>query len=197
MDNILFKQYIENMKTETTAINVKSLTINQNVIISLAFFIPFLISGPQLLTGILVNCLLILGAKFIDKKNHIIIAILPNVAAVLNGLVFGKFTPFLIFFLPSIWIGNFVLIKLIIYFKNNLSMSLSIFLGLILKTFILYFSALVYFRLGLVPEIFLTAMGVFQLVTGIMGGLVFLGIEKIMKKMSFPRRRESKLNIPF
>ena len=58
------------MKTETTAIDIKSLAIYQNVIISLAFFIPFLISGPQLLTGTLVNCLLILGIKFVDKKNH-------------------------------------------------------------------------------------------------------------------------------
>lgn len=168
------------MKSETTAINVRSLTIYQNIIISLAFFIPFLISGPQLLTGSLVNCLLILGTKFIDKKNHLIFAVLPSVAAVSNGLVFGKFTPFLVFFLPFIWIGNFVFIKSILYFKNNSSMSLSILLGLILKTFILYFSALVYFKLSLVPEIFLTAMGVFQLATGIIGGLVFLGIDKTL-----------------
>lgn len=168
------------MKTETTAINVGSLTIYQNIIISLAFLIPFLISGPQLLTGSLVNCLLILGTKFIDKKNYLTISILPSVAAVLNGLVFGKFTPFLVFFLPFIWLGNFVFIKSIIYFKNNLPVSLSIFFGLILKTFILYFSALLYFKLNLVPEIFLTAMGVFQLVTGVIGGLVFLEINKIL-----------------
>jgi len=170
------------MKTETTLINVRSLTIYQNIIIGLVFLIPFLIGGPQLLTGSLVNCLLILGAKFVDKKNHLIMAVLPSVAAVLNGLVFGKFTPFLVYFLPFIWLGNFIFIKSILYFKNNLPVSLSIISGLILKTFILYFSALIYFKLSLVPEIFLTAMGVFQLVTGIIGGLVFLGINKIIKK---------------
>ncbi len=168
------------MKNEAIAINIKSLTIYQNIIISLAFLIPFLISGPQLLTGSLVNCLLILGIKFVNKKNYFIIAVLPSVAAILNGLVFGKFTPFLIYFLPFIWLGNFVFIKSIIYFKNNSPISLSIIFGLILKTFILYFSAFIYFKLSLVPEIFLTAMGVFQLITGVIGGLVFLGIDKIL-----------------
>lgn len=162
------------MKTETTAINVRSLTIFQNIIISLAFLIPFLISGPQLLTGTLVNCFLILGIKFVDKKNHLIIAIMPSVAAVSNGLIFGKFTPFLVFFLPFICLGNFVLIKSIIYLKDKLSLSFSVVFGVILKTIILYFSALIYLKFNLVPGIFLTVMGVFQLITGFVGGLITL-----------------------
>ncbi|EKE13888.1 MAG: hypothetical protein ACD_12C00767G0004 [uncultured bacterium] len=173
------------METETTTINVKSLTIYQNIIISLAFLIPFLINGPQLLTGTLVSCLLILGIKFVEKKNYLIISVLPSIAAVLNGLVFGKFTIFLAYFLPFIWLGNFVLIKSIIYLKEKFPLSLSIGLSVVFKTIILYFTALVFFKFNLVPKIFLTAMGVFQLVTGIMGGLVFLGINKI-----YDRRRQ-------
>lgn len=181
------------MKTETTVINIKSLVIYQNIIISLVFFIPFLISGPQLLTGTLVNCLLILGTKFVDKKNHIIVAVIPSVAAVLNGLIFGKFTPFLVFFLPFIWLGNLVFIKSIIYFRNNLSIPLSIFFGLTLKTFVLYFSALIYFKFSLVPEIFLSAMGVFQLITGVMGGIMFLGINKIIKNENLKIKNSMKI----
>ena len=170
------------MKTETTLINVKSLTIYQNIIISLAFLIPFLISGPQLLTGTLVNCLLILGIKFVDKKNYLIISILPSIAAVLNGLVFGKFTIFLVYFLPFIWLGNFVLIKSIIYLKEKLPLSLSMVLSVFFKTIILYFTALVFLKFNFVPKIFLTAMGMFQLATGLLGGIIFLGIDKIAKK---------------
>ena len=40
----------------------------------------------------------------------------------------------------------------------------------------------VYFKLNVVPEIFLTAMGAFQLITGVIGGMMFLGINKIIKK---------------
>lgn len=168
------------MNEETTTINIKSVTIYQNVIVSLAFLIPFLISGPQLLTGTLVNCLLILGTRFVDKKNHIIISVLPSIAAVLNGLIFGKFTIFLIYFLPFIWFGNLVLIKSIIYLKEKLPLSLSLISGVFIKTIILYFVANIYYKFNIIPEIFLTAMGVFQLVTGALGGLVFLGISKLL-----------------
>jgi hypothetical protein len=169
------------MKTETATINIGSLIIHQNIIISLAFLIPFLISGPQMLTGTLVNCLLILGTRFVDKKNLLIISVLPSIAAVLNGLVFGKFTIFLVYFLPFIWVGNFAMIKFILYLKEKSPLSLSIVFSVILKTIILYAAALIYFKFNLVPKIFLTAMGVFQLATGIMGGFVFLGMNKIIK----------------
>jgi len=170
------------MDEETTAIDTKSLTIHQNVIIGLTFFIPFLISGPQLLTGSLVNFLLILGSRYVDKKNLLIISVIPSVAAVFNGLIFGKFTIFLVYFLPFIWLGNFTLIKSILYLKERASLPLSIILSVILKTIILYAVALIFFNFKFVPEIFLTAMGVFQLVTGMVGGVVFLGINKFIGK---------------
>lgn len=171
------------MKDEATMISIKSLTIHQNIIVALAFLIPFLISGPQLLTGTLVNFLLILGTRFVDKKNLLIISILPSLAAVLNGLIFGRFTIFLVYFLPSIWLGNFVLIKSILYLKEKLSLSLSVTLGVVFKTVILFLTAFIYFNFKLVPEIFLTAMGVFQLATGIIGGILFLGINKIYDRL--------------
>lgn len=168
------------MKVQAATIQVESLIIFERVIFGLLFLIPFFISGPQLLTGTLVNCLLISGTRFIDKKNHLFIAALPSIAAVLNGLVFGKFTIFLVYFLPFIWLSNFVLIKSIIYLKEKLSLPFSIALSVIFKTVILFATALIYFKFNFVPEIFLAAMGVFQLATGIMGGLVFLGVNKIV-----------------
>lgn len=169
------------MDKESTTVSVRPLSIFQNIVLSLAFLVPFFISGPQLLTGTIVNCLLISGVKFVDKRNYLFLAILPSIAAVLNGLVFGKFTIFLVYFLPFIWFGNFVMIKSIIYLKEKLPLSFSIVLSVIFKTIILFVTALIYFKFNFVPEIFLTAMGVFQLATGIMGGLVFLGINKILK----------------
>jgi hypothetical protein len=175
------------MDKESTTISVSSLTIYQKIIFSLAFFIPFLISGPQLLTGTLVNCLLISGIRFVDKKNHLFMAVLPSIAAVLNGLIFDKFTIFLVYFLPFIWLGNFVLIKSIIYLKEKLPLSFSIALSVIFKTVILFATALIYFKFNFVPEIFLTAMGVFQLATGMMGGILFVSINKaINNKLQIP-----------
>jgi len=177
------------MDEETTAIDIRSLTVHQNVIMSLAFFIPLLISGPQLLTGSLVNFLLILGTRFVDKKNLLIISVLPSIAAVLNGLIFGKFTIFLVYFLPFIWLGNFALIKSILYLKKRSSLPLSIIFSVILKTIILYAIALIFINFKFVPEIFLTAMGVFQLITGIIGGVIFLGMNKLLNiKLLEPKK---------
>jgi hypothetical protein len=169
------------METKTIAIKTKVLVTSENIIISLAFLIPLLVSGPQLLTGSLVNCFLILSSQLIEKKNHYLISVLPSIAAILNGLIFGTFTPFLVYFLPFIWLGNFVLIKSIIYLKNNLSVPLSILFGIILKTLILYSSSLIYFKLSIVPEIFLTAMGLFQFATGAIGGFLTFGVNKFSK----------------
>jgi len=180
------------MDEETTAIDIKSLTIHQNVILGLSFLIPFLISGPQLLTGSLVNFLLILGTRYVDKKNHLAMSVLPSIAAVLNGLVLGKFTIFLVYFLPFIWLGNFALIKSIMYFRKRSSLPLSLVFSVILKTIILYLVALIFFKFKFVPEIFLTAMGVFQLITGIMGGILFLGMNKLLNIKPLELKKTSK-----
>jgi hypothetical protein len=73
------------------------------------------------------------------------------------------------------------MIKSVLYFKERSSLPLSMIMSVILKTIILYAAALIFFRFKIVPEIFLTAMGVFQLATGIIGGALFLGINKLLK----------------
>jgi len=143
----------------------------------LAFAVPFFISGPQLLTGTIVSCLLFLSTKYTSKKTSIIIAIVPSIGALLNGLVFGKFTPFLAYFLPLIWIGNLILINVYRKIYNSL---FGILVSSLLKSIFLFLFAFVFFKLQIVPQIFLTAMGVFQFATAIMGGVVFLSIYKIL-----------------
>lgn len=145
----------------------------------LAFTIPFFISGPQLLTGSVVNLLLFLTASYSSKKNSIIIALLPSVGALLNGLIFGKFTFYLFYFLPFIWIGNLVLMNSFLKLKKSVPIALDIFISSFAKSGFLFTFALIFFNLKIVPSIFLTAMGVFQLVTALIGGLLFLGVKKL------------------
>ena len=169
------------MKTETTLIGIKTLTLYQNIVLGLSFLVPFLVSGPQLLTGSLVNLFLISGTRLVDKKSHWLMAVLPSVAAALNGLVFGKFTPFLIYFLPFIWLGNMIYISSFIKFQKSLPILINILVGALLKSSFLFIFTVLFFKLAIVPQIFLTAMGIFQLITAIIGGLVFLGINKLVK----------------
>lgn len=169
------------MDTKDIAITKAALFPYSYVFTGLAFAIPLLISGPQLLTGTLVNCLLFLSAYYLSRKNQGLMAVGPSIGALLNGLIFGTFTPYLAYLLPFIWISNMLLMNSFLALKNQGSVT-RIILSSILKSAFLFVFAFAFFRLGLVPKIFLTAMGVFQLATALMGGALFLSIKKVISK---------------
>jgi len=143
------------------------------------FFIPFFFGGPQLLVGSIVNLLLIFVA--VKYKNYYAIIptlMLPSIATSLRGFVFGPFTIFLVYMMPAIWVGNFIFIYTIQHIKTQ---RLSILVGGILKTIFLFFVAYVLIKLWILPAIFLKAMGIFQLITVIIAGIVFVGFTKISR----------------
>jgi len=150
------------------------------VIFALSFFIPLLISGPQILTGSLVNALLFLAAAYLPKKKVKYIVALPGIAAVLNGVIFGRFTPFLLYFLPFIWLGNYILIKSFLLLNKKMPYPVRILFSSFFKSVFLFTFAVIFFKLNLIPQLFLTVMGIFQFITAIIGGILFLTINKIL-----------------
>ena len=79
-------------KSESIAINkIWALRISTWLPV-FAFAIPFLITGPQLLTGTIVNTFLyIASAKQLNRKSLYLIALLPSLGAVSNGILFGNY----------------------------------------------------------------------------------------------------------
>jgi len=152
---------------------------------ALCLFAPFFLGHPQLVVGVVVNAALILAA--LNMKNHMLIPIilLPSVGVLSRGLIFGPFTNFLLVMMPFIWIGNFILIyafkKLMLEKKLNRWLTLGI--GAVAKTGFLFLSAFVLFKLNLLPALFLTTMGLFQLYTAVAGGVLALGIHTAKKKL--------------
>jgi len=144
-----------------------------------SFAVPFLISGPQLLTGTFVNLILIFAASRYSGKNLLPVIFLPSIAAVSHGVVFGPLTPFLIYFLPFIWVGNAILVGI---FKINTIKSsyVRILLGSMLKAGFLFAAASIYFKFHLVPPLFITSMGLIQLITALLGGIFALVILKTL-----------------
>lgn len=168
------------METKEIALSKSGLLSYPYIFPFLAFAIPFLVSGPQLLTGTLVNCLLFSSSYYFMRKNQAIVAVGPSIGALLNGIVFGGLTPYLAYFLPVIWIGNMILMKTFLSLENK-GYATRIFVPALLKTLFLFAFAYAFYSMGIVPKIFLTAMGVFQLATALMGGLLFLLIRKAVK----------------
>lgn len=187
---------VTHMKTKTLALDKSTLLSINTFLPLIAFAIPLFISGPQILTGSLVNCFLFLSSNYSSKKAQYAIIILPSIGALLNGVIFGKFTPFLAYFLPFIWMGNYILVRTFTLFARHpdegrgldskLIPWIPAFAGMtlsaLLKSVFLFVFVFVFFKLSIVPRVFLTAMGIFQFITAIIGGILFLGINKIVNK---------------
>lgn len=139
---------------------------------AVAFALPFLLGGQQLLVGSVVNCVLVLAALNIRGKKLLPVILLPSVGAYLAGMIFGVASSALLIMIPFIWVGNSILVfsmkKFTLSMKKNRILSLGI--GAVAKSGFLFLAAFVLFSLGFVPAVFLTAMGIVQLVTASIGG---------------------------
>lgn len=140
--------------------------------------ITLLLNHQQIIVGTVVNSLLFFTALHIDKKYHLPIAIFPSIVAVFQGLLFGKLTVFLIYFLPFIWIGNYILMLTVQRFSHY--KVLRFFLAAVLKFLFLFLVANFYVRFKIVPKMFLQAMGIFQLITALLGAGLYNVINKVL-----------------
>lgn len=137
----------------------------------LSFALPFSLGQPQWLIGTIVNACLFLSAVFLPKKLFLPLIVFPSLGVLARGVIFGPFTPFLIYFLPFIWLANLILI---LVFKKffNLKYLLSVFFAAAAKYFFLLAVANIYFELHFVPKIFLQVMGTSQFLTALSGGII-------------------------
>ena len=147
---------------------------------ALAFFVPFMLKHPQMLVGTIVNASLILGATYLKGYKLLPVIMLPSLGVLAAGLIFGPFTIFLIYMIPFIWIGNaiFAYSYKALYLKLK-SHYLSIPLSALMKSLFLFSAALMLVSVGLLPSLFLSVMGVFQLYTAVLGGTAAWGIIKL------------------
>ena len=144
----------------------------------LVFTIPLLFPQPQLLTGTLVNAFLIMAALHFRGWKVAPLVMLPSVAAVLNGVLFGPFTVSLLYMMPFIWLGNFALVYLFkrLHIANKTNYFLTLGVSALAKAGLLFGVAYLLVEAGILPAVFLTAMGLLQLGTAIAGGMVAFGM---------------------
>ena len=157
------------------------------VLYSLAgFFLPFMLAHPQWLVGTIVNAMIISAAMSVKGHKLLPVIMLPSLGVLAAGLIFEQFTPFLLYMIAFIWIGNSLLIGtfkfLNIHKKRDYSSTLII--GAAVKSIFLFIAAFVMFKFGLLPVVFLSAMGIMQWITVISGGALAFGFEKIKAKIS-------------
>jgi len=142
---------------------------------------------PQLLVGTAVNMALILSSLYLKRNFLLPIIFIPSIAVLSRGLIFGPFTIFLLYFIPFIWIGNFILALFFkgLYLKKKTNYFITLLSGSFTKAFFLFLIALLLFKLNLIPEIFLKTMGILQFTTAILGGMAAFAIIKSREKIKF------------
>lgn len=153
---------------------------------AVAFLIPFLLAHPQLVVGIVVNAALVLAALNTKDYKLLPVVMLPSIAVLARGLIFGPFTMFLIYLIPFIWIGNAILVYAFkeLKLKRKMNSIVTLLIGATAKMVFLFLAALLLVKTGVIPAPFLLTMGVFQLSTALAGGVIALGIHEAKKKLS-------------
>lgn len=160
------------------------LEIAEAALYSLAgFFLPFMLGHPQWLVGTIVNAMLISGALTVRGYKLLPIILLPSLGVLAAGLIFGNFTVFLLYLIPFIWMGNAVLVGAFKFFNVHKRWKYfpTLIIGSVTKAGFLFAAAFALYHLGLVPVVFLTAMGWLQLLTALSGGVLAFGFEKVKR----------------
>lgn len=165
---------------------VKKITLSLTLT-SLAFFTPLILGHPQILVGSFVNALLIITALLLPSPYSFPVILMPSIAALAKGLLFGPKTVFLYYLIPFIWVGNLVLVSVFskTHSGNNRWFFPAVILSAMAKTAALYLPTLLLVRIKILPAIFLTTMGLVQLSTAVIGGILAYFLWRFIRKFSF------------
>ena len=152
---------------------------------AVCFFLPLFIGYPQIVVGITVNALLIMSALNMQNYKLLPVIILPSLGALSRGILFGPFTIYLVYMIPFIWLGNFILVYLFksLYLNKKINYFFTLLISAGAKSLFLFLAAFVLFKLNIIPVIFLTAMGIMQFVTAFSAGFFAFGVSKVQKKI--------------
>ena len=171
MEIELFKN--KNLFNNNFFVNLKN---NEKLFLfySLALFIVPIFITNQLITGTIVNALLISSAFRNSTKRIMILCAIPSIAVLSIGVLFGSLTHFVLILMPFIWISNFIITfaSKKLFLQKKMNYFISTFASAVAKTIFLFTSVSILFYFALVPQVFLTAFGIIQLITAISGAII-------------------------
>ena len=146
-------------------------------------------ANSQIIVGSIVNAALVLAAINIKGWKKIIgIVTMPSISTILSGYVFQAASVYMVYMIPAIWIGNFVLIYAFKFFMLGKKQNYFVagIVGIIAKVLVIFgwFELLNLFSVfpsQLVNNL-QTAMGLTQLITATIGTLIVFIIYQVERK---------------
>lgn len=139
-------------------------------------------SNAQFVIGSIVNCALVMTALNLNGWAKIAgVITMPSISAILSGYVFHTASPYMVWMIPAIWIGNFTLVyayKFVMLSKGKNYFVASI-VGIITKVVVIAGGFMLLKTLGVFPEKLIStlqvAMTSIQFITATIGaGVAFV-----------------------
>ena len=154
------------------------------IVATLAFLIPFVLGGPQLLVGSLVNAALVYAALNVSSGRALPVVFMPSIAALTRGALFGALTPYLAIMLPVIWAGNALLVYSIkLMSARNVPLLISLPGAAVLKAGLIFLFAFSLVQIDVLPQAMVSAMGLVQLWTALIGTAIAVGATGIVNRI--------------
>ena len=183
----------------------KKSEIFQTVVIAvLAFLVPTFLAqlinasfgvgsvianNSQIIVGTVVNTILVISALNLKGWNKTIFVVtMPSISTIMSGYVFKTASIYMVWMIPAIWLGNFVLILSFKYImiKKEKSYFLAAIIGIIGKVAIIFGIFMLLKVLNIFPVKMISnlqkAMSLIQLITATLGSLIAFVIYKLELK---------------
>lgn len=179
----------------------KNETVQSVLIALLAFLVPtflaqtlkivfgansVIVNNSQIIVGSIVNTALVLTALNLKGAGKIFFVVtMPSVSTILSGYVFKSASVYMVWMIPAIWIGNFLLIMAFKYLmlKKEKSYWLSAIVGIAAKVTVIFSCFIILKNLNVFPEKLVTnlqkAMSIIQLITAFIGCIISYVIYKL------------------
>jgi len=146
--------------------------------------------NSQIIVGSVVNTALIITAINLKGwKNILGVVTMPSISTMLSGYVFKSASVYMVYMIPAIWIGNFVLIyayKLLMLSKQK-SYFLSGIVGIVAKVLVIAGGFMILKSFGIFPDKLVAnlqkAMTMTQLITASIGTIIAFGIYKLENRV--------------
>lgn len=142
--------------------------------------------NSQIIVGSVVNTALIMAAINLKGWKKVLgVVTMPSVSTMLSGYVFKSASVHMVYMIPAIWIGNFVLVyayKLIMLSKERNYFFAGI-AGVLAKVIVIAAGFMILKAFNIFPEKLITtlqtAMTTTQLITASIGAFIAFGIYKM------------------
>ena len=142
--------------------------------------------NSQIIVGSVVNTALIMAAINLKGWKKVLgVVTMPSVSTMLSGYVFKSASVYMVYMIPAIWIGNFVLVyayKLIMLSKESNYFFAGI-AGVLAKVIVIAAGFMILKAFNIFPEKLITtlqtAMTTTQLITASIGVFIAFGIYKM------------------